>query len=134
MSLQALNLELPTFKEIYRNRARARRWREIKRRRFEAAVNNRLTSSWVAPVTSINAELRQGLRVMRARARELAHNNGYMKKFLSMCRSNIVGPRGIRLQVRATNGGDELDSVLNAQIEAAWSRWGHKETCTVSQK
>jgi lambda family phage portal protein len=135
--MQSLNLELPTFREIERarlKRQRAQHWRAMQQRRFEAAVQNRLTNDWVAPVTSINAELRQGLRTMRARARELAHNDGYMKKFLSMCRSNIVGPRGIRLQVRATNGGDELDSVLNAQIEAAWSRWCHKESCTVSQK
>lgn len=133
--LQSLNLELPTFKEINATKRKSQRWRQLQRRRFEAAVSNRLTSDWVAPHTSINAELRQGLRSMRSRARELAHNDGYMKKFLSMCRSNIVGPRGIRLQVRATKSdGLDLDSILNTQVEKAWSKWCHKENCTIAQK
>lgn len=134
-----LNLELPTFAEINAQKKAARlavaraRLKEFRRRRFDAAVNNRLTNDWVAPVTSINAELRQGLRTMRARARELGHNDPYMKKFLSMMRCNIVGPRGIRLQVRAAKG-DGLDSVLNTQVETAFKRWAHKEFCTASQK
>jgi lambda family phage portal protein len=137
--MQTLNLELPSFAEIRAEQRNARqataraRMREMRRRRFEAAVHNRLTNDWVAPLTSINAELRQGLRTMRARSRELAHNDGYMKKFLSMMRSNIVGPRGIRLQVRASKG-DGLDSVLNTQVEQAFARWAHKENCTASKK
>jgi lambda family phage portal protein len=135
-----LNLELPTFKEIQAEKNKARqtvarqRLTEYRRRRFEAALHNRLTTDWIAPVTSINAELRQGLRTMRARSRELAHNDGYMKKFLSMARSNIIGPRGIRLQLRATKNGDELDTVLNAQVETAWAKWSNKEYCSASQK
>lgn len=137
--MQGLNLELPTFSEIHAAKAKARqaiarsRLQAYRRRRFDAAINNRTTNDWVAPVTSINAELRQGLRTMRARSRELGHNDPYMKKFFSMMRSNIVGPRGIRLQVRAAKG-DGLDSVLNAQVEHAFKRWAHKENCTASQK
>src|SRR4051812_40441883 len=106
MPTTTLNLELPTFGEIRANQRREREAHALKakqelKRRYEASVTNRLTSDWVAPVTSANAELRQGLRTMRSRSRELAHNDGYMKKFLSMVRSNIIGPRGIRLQVRA---------------------------------
>jgi lambda family phage portal protein len=141
--MQGLNLELPTFSEIRTTQRQERqaiaraRLKEFRRRRFEAAVQNRTTNDWIAPVTSINAELRQGLRLMRARARELGHNDPYMKKFLSMMRANIVGPRGIRLQVRAAKDRAdqlELDSVLNTQVEHAFKRWAHKENCTASQK
>lgn len=141
--MSVLGLELPTFSEIKAQQKEARqviaraRLKEYRRRRFDAAVYNRLTNDWVAPVTSINAELRQGLRTMRARARELGHNDPYMKKFFSMMRANIVGPRGIRLQVRAAKGNDsglELDTVLNTQVETAFKRWAHKENCTASQK
>jgi lambda family phage portal protein len=134
-----LNLELPTFAELRaekraaRKAAAAARFKDMQRRRFEAGLSNRLTNDWFAPVVSINQELRHGLRTMRARARDLAHNDGYMKKFLSMARSNIIGPRGIRLQVRASDGG-ELDSVLNKQVESAFLEWGHKENCSASQK
>jgi len=141
--MQGLNLELPTFAEIAADKQKARtaiarrRAAAFRRRRFEAAIQNRLTNDWVAPVTSVNAELRQGLRTMRARSRELAHNDGYMKKFLSMIRSNVIGPRGIRLQVRAENGttgAEEIDTVLNTQVEKAFKSWAHKENCTVSGK
>jgi lambda family phage portal protein len=58
-----------------------------------------------------------------------------MKKFLSMVRSNVVGPRGIRLQVRAGEGDSTaVASVLNRQVERAFQEWAQKENCTVSQK
>jgi len=141
MEFTSLDLKLPTFSELRAQQAAAERTRALQRRqsalmqrRFDAAMNNRFTSDWVAPVTSAGAELRQGLRTMRARSRDLAHNDGYMKKFLSMVRSNVIGPRGIRVQARAKTNGDELDSVLNRQVEDAWQRWCHKDTCTVSGK
>ncbi len=141
MELTTLNLDLPTLGEIRAEKAKAARAAASRQhqtalllRRFEAALSNRFTSDWVAPVTSANSEVRHGLRTMRANSRDMAHNDGYMKKFLSMVRSNTVGPRGIRLQVRAKDNSDELDSVLNRQVEDAWLRWCHKENCSVSGK
>lgn len=108
------------------------------RRSYQAGVVNRLTSDWLASQTSTRSELRMYLRNIRGRSRDLARNNDYIKKFLSMCKSNIIGPAGIRLQVRAKRSTDalmaELDRDLNQVVEDAFKKWARKETCSASGK
>jgi len=101
------------------------------RRSYSAAVMNRLSQSWKAPVSSADTETLYALRVLRARSRELERNNDYAKKFLSMCVTNIVGPRGIILQNRAKNPDGSQDRRANEIIEAAWEDFGKKGICTV---
>jgi lambda family phage portal protein len=107
-------------------------------RSFKAGEVNRLTSDWVTAPTATRSELRRSLVRIRARSRDLARNNDYLKKFLLMCKSNVIGAHGIRLQVRAKATGDaiaaELDSTLNKVVESAFRTWGKKQTCSASGK
>jgi lambda family phage portal protein len=57
-----------------------------------------------------------------------------MKRFLGMVRRNIVGPAGIRLQVRAKKRTDELDELLNREVEEKFSEWAQPENCSASGK
>lgn len=107
-----------------------------RRRNFEAAKIDRLTSGWPTVNTDANALLRQGLRVIRARSRELAINNDYMIKFLSLLRKNVVGPQGIRLRANPINGRDEqrpgeLDAGAKQLLESSFRRWGETGSCTM---
>lgn len=137
-----LNLELPTFSEIRKEReardaaeraASRGRARRLKRS-YEAAHLNRLTADWTVSGTSSNFELRRSLRVLRARSRDLARNSDYVKKFLSMVRNNVSGPAGIRLQARALKPNGEPDDALNKKVEAAWRAWCHAENASASGK
>lgn len=102
------------------------------KRAYNAAQASRLTSDWVTAPTSERTERRQWLRAMRARSRDLSRNDDYVKQFLRMCKSNIVG-KGIKLQAQTkTKRGDQPDTKINAAIEAAFLRWGQKEFCTAS--
>lgn len=138
MNNTLLNLTMPTFAEIRRERNALQAQEERRRRRvemkrsYEAARANRLTHDWTTVNTSANFEMRRSLRVLRARSRNLARNNDYIKKFLSMVRSNVAGPDGIKLQVRATNQSGELDRILNRKVEAAWKLWGYPEYASAS--
>ncbi|MEO7397329.1 MAG: phage portal protein, partial [Ilumatobacteraceae bacterium] len=59
----------------------------------------------------------------------------HFKKFLQMCRANVIGAAGLRLQVRAYSpDGKTLNIKVNKKIEAAFWDWGHRETCTLSTK
>lgn len=134
-----LNLKLPTFSEIraeQKERAEAaeRRHRNRLKRSYETARVNRLTNDWTTTNTSANWELRRSLRVLRARSRNLARNNDYVKKFLSMVRTNVAGPHGMKMQARAANQKGELDELLNRKVETAWKHWTHKETASASGK
>src|SRR5688500_1497323 len=98
MSLSILHPELPTLREIARERdalaakrARINFRREV-RRGFKAANVNRLTQDWNTLSTSTRYEAYRNLRRLRARSRELGRDNSYFKKFLSMVRNNVAGP------------------------------------------
>lgn len=100
-------------------------------RRFDAAQYNRLTHNWIAAERSINTELRSDLDALRRRSRDLARNAPLAKKFLQMCVTNIVGPRGFVLQARAAEG-KKPDELANTAIETAWADWSKAKNCDVA--
>lgn len=103
-------------------------------RMFEGASADRLTASWPSVPLTADDVVRRNQRVLVARSREQAANNDYGKAFLRMCRQNIVGPHGIRLQAQARDVGGSLDNVANDAIEMAWHEWGRKENCDVAAR
>lgn len=92
-------------------------------RRFQAARIDRLTADWMATESSLNQELRSDLNRLRSRGRDLVQNNDYAVKFAGMVKNNIVGPGGVRLQVRIEDSPGKIDRIASAAIEAAWKDW-----------
>lgn len=99
-------------------------------RRFEGARIDRLTADWFATTSSINEELRADLDGLRKRGCQLRNNNDYARKFCGMVENNIVGPAGIRLQVKVEDKPGRPDNVANDAIEAAWAEWS--QACDVT--
>lgn len=93
------------------------------RRRFDGATIDRLTASWLATNSSIDAELRSDLDRLRARSRDLFKNNEHAAKFSRLVRNNIVGPEGFTLHARATDPSGKLDTLANRALEAAFWDW-----------
>lgn len=92
-------------------------------RRFAAARIDRLSADWLATETSLNQELRSDLNRLRSRGRDLLQNNDYAVKFAGMCKTNIIGPGGVRLQVRIEDSPGKQDRLANTAIETAWKDW-----------
>ena len=90
-------------------------------RAFHAARIDRLAGDWLSTTASINQELRGDLDRLRSRARDLTKNNDYARKFKGMCENNIVGPYGVRLQARVSDGPGKPDRAANAAIESAYA-------------
>jgi lambda family phage portal protein len=105
--------------------------RPTARRAFDAAAGGRLFSDWVTAPLTADAEHRAGLRTIRQRARDLSVNNDYARRFLHLVKANVLGPSGIRLQMRVKDASGQVDKDANAAIEAAWLTWGKKGTVTV---
>jgi lambda family phage portal protein len=61
-------------------------------------------------------------------------NNGYAVKFKKMCRNNIIGMAGIRLQGQVQTRAGEMDSVANNAIEAAWKDWSKRRNCDITER
>ena len=101
-------------------------------RRYNAAVHDRLTASWIARDRAINEELRSDLDALRARSRDMARNNALARRFLRLVARNVVGPAGVVLQARVMNAPGKPDTEANAAIERAWFEWGKRGVADVT--
>lgn len=104
-----------------------RAWRELtgKRNAFAGAEVTRLLMDWVTSLRSADEELKQDLARLRARARDLARNDGYIRKYLILLATNVIGPTGFTLQAKVRDSSGELSAATNARIESAWKDWSH---------
>lgn len=106
---------------------------------YAAAVINRLTQGWTSQNSSADSVAKMELSTLRARARELAINNDYAQKYLTMLKCNVLGDTGLMLRNKAKDPpsakypNGRLDAYANRVIEEAWWRWGQKKNCTVSK-
>lgn len=104
----------------------------IGRRNYAAAQINRLTEGWTTSNLSANAEIQGGLDNLRARSRQLARDNDYVKKFIALVATNVVGPNGIGLQARIYDAGGAPDAPGNKAVERAWAKWCARGVCDVT--
>lgn len=93
-------------------------------RRYEAARITRLTGITDTQTTSEDQEARFDLKVLRNRSRNLARNSDHMKRFLELVETNVIGPDGIQLQVRAENPDGSINDQVSKKIQNLWWRWG----------
>lgn len=106
--------------------------RKPQQRSYAGASTSRLFSDFRGSQRSADSEIRPALRTLRNRTRDLSRNNEYVKRYLSLLKTNVIGDKGIRLQVKARNDSGQFDRVGNDIIEAAWDRWC--ENCSVDGK
>jgi lambda family phage portal protein len=155
MALNPLRLDLPPMSAVVKERRRTAaalqlenqmaegrqeeaRVRRLARaysaaRRYAASSVNPLRSDWPAMSTTYQTDIFRHLRGLRAESREMAKNNPSMKRFLGIVRRNVIGPGGIKLQVRAKRG-TALDERLNNEVEGQFREWALPENCSASGK
>lgn len=102
--------------------------KSLARAMFQSGEVNRLTGDWGTNPVPAEWIIYRYQRTLVARSREQAQNNDYMKAYLRLCRTNIVGAPGVLLQSQATNKDDR------AAIEAAFRDWGRRQNCDVAGK
>lgn len=101
------------------------------KRGYQAASTGRLFADFMTSSTSADAEIKDNLRVIRDRARDLARNDSYIGRYLNLMVSNIIGNHGIRVSSKGRyEDSGNLDVVGNQIIEQAWKDWGKKGNCT----
>jgi len=103
------------------------------RRNYAMAKMGGLTNDWFSGDATADQMIYQGLRRMRNRARDLARNDDYTRRFIGLARNNIIGPYGITFRARSRdyiNGVPVPDAVANGKIETAFNAWMKPGTCT----
>lgn len=118
------------------NQVQARVMQDMRQasRSFETAETPAWTDSWPTHATELNDDLARQLPAIRARSRGLARNNEWARRYLIQIDDNVLGPVGIRLQMRLTTRDGKPDEVANQRAEAGWLRWGERGNCDTSGK
>ena len=97
------------------------------KRMFAGAAVSRLTEDWITRPTAIDDKIRQSLRRLRDRSRSLETDNPHACRFVQLGQTNVVGPLGVSLQLRARNARGQLYRSLNAAVEEAWWDWSRAQ-------
>jgi len=103
-----------------------------KSRAYTAAQITRLTDSWTVSPKPADVDIKAGLKILVARAREQAQNNDYVRRFLSLCKTNVVGQQGIVMRPRSKDTDGTLDKAANTAINKAWLKWARYGTPEVT--
>lgn len=101
-------------------------------RRYAAAQNSRLVGDWRGTNLSANQEIKDDLKMLRGRSRQLSRDDDTFIGFLRKMETYVIGRDGLTCQVNAkTATGKERDA-LNDKVEQAWQDWSKKQNCDVT--
>lgn len=107
----------------------------VVKRAYEAGKVNRLTQDWITTYQTIDSDIKSNLAAVRQRARDLVKNDGLARRFLNLCRVNVIGPKGVKLQmnVKELRSGKLVpDVVANMKIEEAWHEFVKPANCSIN--
>jgi len=79
------------FKKKQVEETKAEPKKKVYVRNYNAGKTDLLTDGWSTQPMPVNQAIRLNLSAMRARSREQANNNDYVKRFVKSVRSNVVG-------------------------------------------
>ncbi len=102
----------------------------VMKRNYHAANTGRLFADFMSSNRSADSEIKPDLVLMRNRARQLARDDVYVKRYLELVKTNIVGDNGMTLQVKARNADNSLDTIGNDIIENAFYQFGMVGNCS----
>ncbi len=109
-----------------------RRRMHLQKRSYLAGKVDRLSGDWLAAESSADAEIHRYLRVVRGRSRELFRNDDYMRRFIALMKTNVIGPDGIRLQAGLRLPDGSADIIANRELERAWKDFCRPKNASVS--
>jgi capsid protein len=117
------------YNNIFRNNKKPKR-RFI--RSYSGASTGRLFADFVTSSSSADAEIKDNIRILRDRARELARNDSYIARYLNLMVSNVIGKHGVRISSKSRNDNGSLDLAANQLIEKSWKEWQEIGNCTTN--
>lgn len=106
--------------------------RKRRKRNLEAGQTSRTVYDWLLDAVAPDTAIRQNLKTIRDRSRDLVTNEGYATRFISMVKTNVVGHKGFAMQMKARDPNGKLDTTANRIIEGKWKEWQRKKNCDVS--
>jgi lambda family phage portal protein len=104
------------------------------KRSYAGAQLNRLTGDWYASILSADQELKGDLRRLRGASRSLVRDNGEAARYVQMVAENVVGHKGIQLQMEFQTTRGTSATAVNDAVEAAWEEWSYPENADAGRR
>lgn len=106
----------------------------VSKRGFTAAETPEFIASWKTTANVINQDLMMQWPTLRARSLQLARNNEWAAGYLKQLDDNVLGPAGVRLQMRLrrSSGSPIQWTAQNQTIEEAWTYFCRRGHCDIS--
>jgi len=101
--------------------------KHIRYRSINAADSN-YNPDWNPVSLTADLELRNAIKTVRAKARDLEFNDSYVAKFIKMSTNNIIGPNGFSYQAYIRKPNGELDYDANKFLEDMWYKFTENPT------
>lgn len=77
---------------------RSPKQRRPRQRTYAGANTGRLFADFMGSNRSADAEIQPALKRLRDRCRDLARNDEYVRRFLNLMKTNVIGEAGVSLQ------------------------------------
>lgn len=97
---------------------------------FGSGSGGRMLMDWAVSSMHPDDAVRMSADRLRAKSRDLAESNGYIKQFLRMLETNVVGPKGATLNCQIKSAKNLPLTTANDTIEKAWRSWGARPVTT----
>jgi lambda family phage portal protein len=111
-------------------RERAKAEAASQQRHFLGAQISRW-NKFVTTLESADLEIKRDYARLKEHARDLAKNNPWMARYVSLKRAHVVGPKGIIFQSGITSANGTPRDAQNRMLEDAWRRWCKRGVCTL---
>lgn len=95
---------------------------------YKGAESSRLTADWNPTLLAPDEETRWTAMRMRARGRDLARNNAYVRQYLNLLAVNVIGARGMTHEAMVRNNDGRLNQLFNERLEDGWDEYSQRVT------
>ena len=103
--------------------------------RYAAAqLKQHSTERFTGGALSVDEKLQRDLARVRAASRNAGDDIGYVRRYLSMVQTHVVGENGLRLQSMVRNSDGSLNKEINKIIESEWAEWGARGICDITSR
>ena len=86
--------------------------------------------SYIVGLQRQDAEIRRDIAGLRAHSRFLDKNNPWMRSYLRIMETDLIGPKGFTLQTQLRKKGGDLFEPYAGNFEAAFREWSRRPTCS----
>ena len=101
--------------------------------RYAAAkLKSQGTERFTGGTLSVDEKLQRDLERVRSASRNAGDDIGYVRRYLSMVQTHIVGEHGLRLQAMVRDNAGNLNKDANKLLEKEFLEWGEVGTCDIT--